>query len=273
VDARTFLAIEQTGEDLFEFDVAERLTTPGQFLFGGCGLAAGTVALETVTGRPLRWATAHYLSYAPLNHHVTVRTNVLAAGGHVTQARAVMYADDREILTVNAALGNGSINQAEPWVARVDVPAPHDCPQRVMPERYNKSIFNSIETRVAVGRGWDQMDGSPGRPLYALWVRLPGHLEPEAATLAIFGDFMAGGFSQPLGRNTMGRSLDNTIRIASLEPTEWVLLEMHLHAMVDGFGQGVMFLWSENGTLLATASQSISGKFWEAPAEDGSSRS
>lgn len=267
MDARSFLAIDRVDDDRFELVVAERLTTPGQFLFGGCGLAAGVVALETASQRPLRWATAHYLSYAPLGDTVTVRTHLLAQGGHVTQARAVMYVGEREILTVNAALGNGSINQAEPWVQKVDVPPPLECPARVMPERYNKSIFNSIETRVAIGRGWEQMDGTPGRPLYALWVRLPGHLDPEAATLAIFGDFMAGGFSQPLGRNTMGRSLDNTIRIASLEPTEWVLLEMHLHAMVDGFGQGIMYLWSERGTLLATASQSISGKFWEQPAE------
>ncbi len=34
------------------------------FLFGGCGLGAAVTALEAVTGRPLVWATAQYLSYA-----------------------------------------------------------------------------------------------------------------------------------------------------------------------------------------------------------------
>jgi len=96
-----------------------------------------------------------------------------------------------------------------------------------------------------------------------LWSRIPGHLEPSAATLAIFGDFVSGGVSQLLGQATMGRSLDNTIRVAQLEATEWVLCEIKMHALVGGFAQGTGFLWSESGTLLATASQSIAAKLWE----------
>jgi len=61
----------------------------------------------------------------------------------------------------------------------------------------------------------------------------------------------------------MGRSLDNTIRIATLEPTEWVLCEMHMYALSGGFAQGTAFLWSEKGTLLATASQSIASKLFD----------
>jgi acyl-CoA thioesterase-2 len=66
-----------------------------------------------------------------------------------------------------------------------------------------------------------------------------------------------------LGHNTMGRSLDNTIRIASLEPTEWVLCEIHMHALAGGFGQGTAYLWSQSGMLLGTASQSIAAKLWQ----------
>jgi acyl-CoA thioesterase len=88
-------------------------------------------------------------------------------------------------------------------------------------------------------------------------------MEPSAATLAIFGDYVAGGVTQPLGAHTMGRSLDNTIRIATLEPTEWVLCEIHMHALAGGFAQGTAFLWSRTGTLLATASQSIASKIWD----------
>ena len=66
----------------------------------------------------------------------------------------------------------------------------------------------------------------------------------------------------------MGRSLDNTIRVATLEPTEWVLCEIHMHALAGGFAQGTAFLWSRAGTLLATASQSIAAKLWDpAPTE------
>jgi acyl-CoA thioesterase len=91
---------------------------------------------------------------------------------------------------------------------------------------------------------------------------VPGHLEPSAATLAVIGDYVSGGVSQPLGVRTMGRSLDNTLRVVRLVPTTWVLVDIHMHALVNGFGHGLAHLWAEDGTLLATASQSISVRLW-----------
>jgi acyl-CoA thioesterase-2 len=133
----------------------------------------------------------------------------------------------------------------------------------VMPERLNRSIFNHLDARIAIGRPFEQIDGTPGCPVSALWSRIPGHFVLSAATLAIFGDYVAGGLSQPLGFPVMGRSLDNTIRIVTLEPTEWVLTEIHMHALAGGFAQGTAYMWSESGTLLATASQSIAARVWD----------
>ena len=101
------------------------------------------------------------------------------------------------------------------------------------------------------------MDGTLGSPNSALWARVPGHLRPWAATLAIVGDYVSGAVSQPIGRRAMGRSLDNTLRMVQLKPTEWVLCDIRIHALVGGYAQGIAFLWSEDGELLATASQSI----------------
>ncbi len=238
--------------------------TPGRFLFGGCALAAGVVALEAASGRPTVWATAQYLSYAPEGAEVLVTTELAVVGGHVTQARATATVDDTAVLTVNAALGTGSLT-APPWTVRPPVAAPLDCPKRNLPSWYQNSIFDHLETRLAIGRRFAQIDGTPGSPVTALWARIPGHLDPSAATIAILGDFVSGGAMDPLGRRTRSRSLDNTIRIATLEPTEWVLCEIHMHALTGGFAQGTAFLWSESGTLLATASQSLATKLWEAP--------
>jgi hypothetical protein len=124
----------------------------------------------------------------------------------VTQARATASVDGREVLTVNAALGTGELTSPTPWLTMPDVPEPGDCRTRQMPSRYDNSIFNYVETRIALGRSFEELDGTSGSPISALWVRVPSHLEPSAATLAIFGDFVAGGASQPLGQNTMGRS-------------------------------------------------------------------
>jgi acyl-CoA thioesterase len=127
---------------------------------------------------------------------------------------------------------------------------------------FRNTILDRIEVRIAKGRMFDEMHGEPGSADSALWARVPGHLTPSAATLAIFGDYVSGGVSHPLGLRTMGRSLDNTLRVAQLKPTEWVLCDIRMHALIGGYAQGVAFLWSETGELLATASQSLAVRLW-----------
>jgi acyl-CoA thioesterase len=186
-------------------------------------------------------------------------------GHRVTQARATASIDGKEILTVNAALGTGSLSADQPWVTMPEVAPPEECPPRRIPRDFGESIFEHVDTRVALGRRFEDVDGQPGSPHTALWARVPGHLSPSAATLAIFGDYVSSGTSEPMGRPLMGRSLDNTLRVATLEPTEWVLCDIHMHALQGGFAQGTGFLFSQNGTLLATASQSIQAKVWTDP--------
>ena len=52
------------------------------------------------------------------------------------------------------------------------------------------------------------------------------------------------------------------MRVATLAPTEWILVDIHMHALVGGFGQGTAFLWSQDGVLLGTASQTIVARVW-----------
>ena len=64
-DARHFLGMEPVGHDRqWRLTVVPELATPGNFLFGGCGLGAALVAMEAASGRPTVWSTAQYLSYA-----------------------------------------------------------------------------------------------------------------------------------------------------------------------------------------------------------------
>jgi len=263
VDARTFLGMEPDGDELhWWMVVTPQLTTPGNFLFGGCGLGAGLVALEAAAGRPTVWATAQYLSYALTDAEVLWEVTLAAEGGHVTQGRAIGRVDGREILTVNAALGKDELAAGGVWVTPPDVPPPDECPGRFLPEMFRNTIMDSIEVRTARGLTFEEMDGTPGSPDSALWARVPGHLTPSAATLAIVGDYVSGAVSQPLGRRAMGRSLDNTLRMVQVKPAEWVLCDIRMHALVDGYAQGIAFLWSADGVLLATASQSIGVRLW-----------
>jgi acyl-CoA thioesterase-2 len=263
VDARTFLGIEATDNPLrWRLPVTAAVSTPGRFLYGGCGLAAGLVALEAASGRSTVWATAQYLAHAPTGSVVEWEVVPAAVGKHVTQARAIGRMDDREVLTVNAALGRGDFELEGTWVAPPDVPAPADCPALEVPPLFADSVLDRVDHRLARGRMFAFDVTGPGDAATAFWARLPGHLEPSAATLAVIGDYVSNGVSHSVGVRVMGRSLDNTIRVAKLVPTEWFLCDIRMHALARGFAQGLAHLWAEDGTLLATASQTVSVRHW-----------
>ena len=89
---------------------------PGNvFMFGGVGLASALAAMERTTGRPLIWATAQYLSYARPSNVVDLDVWTPAAGKYNTQARVTGHVDDKEILTVNAALGARPSDLSGQW--------------------------------------------------------------------------------------------------------------------------------------------------------------
>ncbi len=134
-----------------------------------------------------------------------------------------------EVLTVNAALGRYDADHGETWVEMPDVPPPAECPRRVMPETFPDSVMSRVEQRQASGRSFAELDGTPGPARSASWMSVPGHLEPSAATLAVMGDMVSGGVSQPLGRITSGRSLDNTLRVVRLVASEWILVDIQMH--------------------------------------------
>jgi acyl-CoA thioesterase len=262
-DAREFLGIERLDDDLhWRLAVGSDLATPGDFLFGGCALSAALVALEAAAGRPTVWATAQYLSYAPTGSVLDLKVTLAAEGRRLIQGRVVGHVGDREILTVNAAVGTpGPVDVGGVWVDPPDVPRPDESPARQLPNFGVSSVFDRIEVRLAKGRTFEELTTgtpTPGEATSAFWARVPGHLEPSAATLAILGDYVTAGVSQPIGRRVMSRSLDNTLRVVQLEPTEWILCDIRIVALVGGYAHGIGTLWSETGTLLATASQSMS---------------
>ena len=84
----------------------------------------------------------------------------------------------------------------------------------------------------------------------------------DATTLAVLGDFVPMGIGQALGARAGGNSLDNTLRVCRMVPTEWVLMDIRVHAVERGFGHGLVHMFAQDGTLLATASQSVIVRYW-----------
>ncbi|CAN5604577.1 thioesterase family protein [soil metagenome] len=266
MDPLPFLGLEAThNPNRWYLPVVPHLCTWHGFLFGGCGLGAAIEALERTTDRPLVWATAQYLSYARPPSTMDIDVTVPVEGSTVSQARAVAHVGDTEILNVNAALGHRDLDHRGQFVDMPEVPPPVDCelrPSRAEDDR--DTIMRRIELRLARGRQHDELDGTPlpgGRS--ALWARVEDLPETTAAKLAVLGDYVPFGTSQAVGRHVGGNSLDNTLRVVRLVPSEWVLIDIEVHALERGFGHGQVHLWAQDGTLLATASQSTIARTWE----------
>ena len=90
-----------------------------------------------------------------------------------------------------------------------------------------------------------------------VWTKPPDGVGNSAATLAVLGDFVPMGISnvasQPVGSN----SLDNTLRIIDVRPSEWYLLDIEAGGIANGFGHGQLRIWDDQGNLQAIASQSV----------------
>jgi acyl-CoA thioesterase len=257
MDAPTFFGLERTDDaHVWTLPVVPALISGTGALFGGCGLGAAIEVMEQFTGRPCVWATAQFLSYAVPPAVLEIEVVEAVRGHQISQARVTARVGDREILTVSGALGKRPNVLAGQWSTRPDVPPPADCPPRPLMNRHQGTIMDRFESKLADARPYWELTGIPGSGNASLWVRIPELRNASAAALAIIGDFVPFGIGQALGQRAGGNSLDNTLRIAHRVPTEWVLADVRVHAVGDGFGHGLVHLWAENGTLLGTASQS-----------------
>jgi len=260
MDSRTFLGLEPTHNPFrWKLPVTPGISTSGGFLFGGSGLAAAISAMEGTADRQCIWATSQYLSYAKPGEVVDVDVTIAVAGHQVTQARAVCHVADREILTVNAALGDRPMEHSGQWEQMPpDLPPPEECPPRPTHSDLAGTINERLDQRLVKGRSLDELDGTHGDGQYVLWARIPDVLTGmDATTLAILGDFVPSGIGQALGVAGGGNSLDNTLRVGRMAPTHWVLMDIRVQAVERGFGHGLVNMFAEDGTLLATASQSV----------------
>ena len=272
MDAVTWLGLEATDDPLrFRLPVRPRLSTGGGFLFGGAGLAAATAALEVATGRPLVWASAQYLSYARPPAVLDIEVDLAVTGHQISQARATGRVEGVEIFTVNAALGRRPFEAAGEWAVHPEVPRPEDCPHRHLDPHHDDTIMSTIEMRLAEARQMEELEGTPGDGRSAVWARVPD-LDISAVTLGVLGDWVPFGIGQALGARAGGNSLDNSLRVVDIVPTDWVLLDIRVSAVAHGFGHGLVHLWAEDGSLLATASQSAIVRYWsgEEPPRRGS---
>jgi acyl-CoA thioesterase len=221
-----------------------------KFLFGGVGLASAVAALEGSTDRPLIWATAQYLSYAQPGSILDIDVTVPVSGRNITQARVVSHVGEREILTANAALGLRDDQPDRQFATAPDAPKPADCEKHEFMWDLGDDLHARFERRdIPRPEGSDEGHSR-------MWIRPEDDAPMSAGLLAVVADYVPSAISVALDRPAGANSLDNTLRVHRLRPTEWLLCDTRISGMANGFVHGRMYIFAEDGTLLATASQS-----------------
>lgn len=260
----SWIDLRQVAPDAFELALAPPVCVgpPDRlFMFGGVGLGASLRALETVTGRPAVWATAQYARYARPGETVRFTVDERVRGNHVSQARVTASAGGREILGVAAALGARDVPARGQWTLAPRVPPPDDCPPRQLwPGRHPDDIHSRIDFRIARGAMHGPRTGASrvedGNVI--LWAR-PAHDAGalDTAFVCVVADYMPSAVGPALGRDAGGNSLDNSIRFHRRVETRWLLCDVKVHGVANGFAHGRMHIFAETGELVATASQSL----------------
>jgi acyl-CoA thioesterase II len=256
---RDHLGLEATGGPCrWRLAVGPTVLTQSGAIHGGAALAAAIEAMQAAARQPLIWATAQYLRHAGPASVIDIEVATEVAGRQTTQARATLRVGDTEVLTANGALGARSFPHMGRWVDPPTVPPPDASPPREVAAPVNGTLLETCEVRVASGRQTSQLDGRPGSGRSAIWCRLPGGTRPlSAGDLALMGDFVMLGFADALGVPCAGTSLDNTVRVATLVPAEWVLVDIQIQVATGGFGHADARLWTGDGALLGLASQTL----------------
>jgi acyl-CoA thioesterase II len=237
-------------------------------LYGGAGIAVASAAVESATGRPLRWITCQFVGSATDGETVRVEVQVDNQGRRISQAHILGTVGERVVFRAVAATGEPSSDLADArWVTMPEVPGPEDCEElRLEPGGESKGAsMEPVERRLAQGPGVVEFLQDEARPIgfqMSFWTRMTDTRSASPAMLGWLADIVMVGVVAGTGQAVGGKSLDNTLRMVAHADPDWVLADLRPVAIADGYAYGDVHLWSPDGQLLATASQTASVRPW-----------
>ncbi len=241
--------------------VTPALMSPRGSLYGGAGIALAIAMMEAATERSLVWTTVQFVGRAPEGALLALHADVAAHGHRTSQVRVTAHSDGHEIFTaVGSTAGSGGTLSGDfrvmPTVDPPEESAPISWPP---PEDAGRTHFGTTDFREPVARD-DRGEHAP--PRTTLWARVEGAAGVTPAMLGYIADLVPVSIRRALGASggpmgAGGTSLDNSLRVGRRVDTDWVLMDLHPHVAVDGYGHGTAYLWSVDGALLGIASQSF----------------
>ena len=252
-----FLRLEKCTDNHFKLKVEARISTAGNFLYGGSALAASIEAAETQTGNPIIWISNQYLTYSSPGDELDLKISYGAVGNSITQLQLQGSVEDRVVFIAQGGFGSKK-EGASYGFKQSPMPCvrpPEDSSAYSMYENKliaQDHIYQHIELRKTHPIN---KETSPTQML--LWARIPDYCSSNASYLALVGDCIPGTMLTILNRLSAGISLDNSLRVIKPVVSDWVLLEVNVDGIFNGIGHASCNIWSQNGELSAVATQSF----------------
>lgn len=268
---RALLGLEPHPDDpnALSFVIEPRLCRVDGRFYGGAALAAALAASEAATGRQALWSSTQLVAVAALGERIRIDVEHLASGRTADQVQVRGTIGDRVIFNaVGAAATPDPAGMHGAGQRMPRVPPPEDCDRwgvsRQMAADRAREPDRPVVGHHLVSEHRDapllEHDAQrPGR--MTVWTRFTGDLQTDFSHMSPAGvgfvaDLVPLAASRACGVNGAGTSLDNSLRIGEPVDSEWVLLDVDAHVTVGGFGHGHVYVWSPDGRMLATGTQS-----------------
>lgn len=257
VDER-FLGVEDGGEPgRWSFVIGSHLARFDRRLYGGAAIAVSLAAVERVTGRAAVWTTTQFSSTAPMGARVDVHAEVLAAGRRTSQVRVTATHEGDVVFSALGAAADAKPDGLTGTSERMPTVRPPDGGRPAFaPTGDHAEVGWHTVAELRTAPIVEHPDSGAGR--LCLWTRLRDEEPWTAARLAFVADMVPVSVARGCGVHGAGTSLDNTLRIGALVPSRWVLVDLRPQLASGGYGHGTVHLWAEDGTLLASGSQTAS---------------
>jgi acyl-CoA thioesterase len=226
---------------------------------------------EQATDRPPVWTTVQFIrADTTAGDRIDCATEVLAFGHRTAQVRVTGRLDGSEVF---CALGATAIPKLDGLSGTFEERPRVLPPEQSRPFTYQmppgfEELGIKLDTTGGDGRielripatepGYEFPDGH-----VQLWIRLPGR-PATPAVLGFLGDLAPIAVIKAAGRLGGGNSIDNTLRFSALRTEgDWVLADIDPQFGAAGFANGTVHLWSQEGELLGTASQTSQVRLWD----------
>ncbi|MSO86918.1 MAG: thioesterase family protein [Acidimicrobiia bacterium] len=254
------LGLEHVGPGRASFVLTQPLARFDGKLFGGTAIAVAVALAEVTTARPALWTTVQFISGATsIGDRFECTTEVLADGKSAAQVRVRALVEGREIFCALGATAHHKADRIESaFIPFPSVLTPSEAPPFELPlppalRPVAAKAHRNIEMRSAEPLA--RAEGS--HPHLRLWTRVPGSVATPAV-MAYLADMVPLSITRAAGRSGAGSSIDNTMRFSGAATAEWVLLDLAPSFASGGYGHGGLRVWSPEGELLATGSQTSS---------------